>query len=165
MITFERGRTRFTYRVTGICIHDGHVLLHRAETDDFWALPGGRCEMGESSDVTLRREMQEELGVTVTVGRLLWVVENFFILYGTAHHELGLYYAVDFPVGHRYLAKDREHAGIEDTHPDGQRLALIFRWFPVADLTAAPFHPSFLRTALREVPGTTQHVVYRDMDD
>jgi hypothetical protein len=26
----------FGYRVAAVAIHDGHVLLHRAECDDFW---------------------------------------------------------------------------------------------------------------------------------
>ena len=70
MITFARGPLRFNYRVVGIAINDGRVLLHRAETDDFWALPGGRAELMEPASVTLQREMQEELGIEVQVLRL-----------------------------------------------------------------------------------------------
>jgi len=44
MITFERGDVRFNYRVVGIAFDADRVLLHRAERDDFWALPGGRGE-------------------------------------------------------------------------------------------------------------------------
>ena len=36
----------------------------------------------ESAGAALRREMREELGVHVTVGRLLWLVENFFTFEG-----------------------------------------------------------------------------------
>lgn len=31
--------------------------------------------------------MKEEIGQTIEVGRLLWVVENFFNLQGTPYHE------------------------------------------------------------------------------
>ncbi len=46
--------------------------------DDYWAMPGGRAEIGETSARTIVREMQEELGCEVEVERLLWTVENFY---------------------------------------------------------------------------------------
>src|SRR5688500_10937505 len=69
---------RFAFRVGGLAIHKDNVLLHRADFDDFWALPGGGCEFFEESHVALKRELTEELNASVKVGRLLWVVENFF---------------------------------------------------------------------------------------
>jgi ADP-ribose pyrophosphatase YjhB (NUDIX family) len=50
-------------------------------------LPGGRVEALETTSDALRREMKEEIGQTIEVGRLLWVVENFFNLQGTPYHE------------------------------------------------------------------------------
>ena len=47
MITYLEGGRRFNLRVAGVAIHKEQVLLHRAESDDFWALPGGRAEMME----------------------------------------------------------------------------------------------------------------------
>jgi ADP-ribose pyrophosphatase YjhB (NUDIX family) len=61
MITMTRNNARFGMRVAGVAIHERHVLLHRAEHDDFWALPGGRVEMLEPADVSLKREMKEEM--------------------------------------------------------------------------------------------------------
>lgn len=69
MITFARENTRFTYRIVGVTIEDGRVLLHQAEGDDFWALPGGRAELLEPAEATLRREMREELDIEVEVVR------------------------------------------------------------------------------------------------
>lgn len=77
--------TIFMCRVAGVAVHDDRVLLHRSGHDDFWALLGGRLEVGETSVAGLRREMREELDVDVTVGRLLWVIENFF-----DHHPLDM---------------------------------------------------------------------------
>ncbi len=162
MISFDRDGVRFHFRVAGVCIHDGYVLLHRADRDDFWALPGGRCEVGESSDATLRREMDEELHVTVTVGRLLWVVENFFTLAGTACHELALLYAIDLPEGHAYLDKRHSHYGVEDQSTEGESYTLIYEWVPVVSLPDVILHPAFLRTALRDVPAATRHFIQRD---
>jgi len=79
MISFSIGEARFNYRTVAVIIHDGYVLLHRADYENFWGLPGGRVEILESSDVALARELREELGqnVDAQVGRLLWMAENF----------------------------------------------------------------------------------------
>ena len=71
MLVFDTGQGLFNYRVAGICAHDGHVLLHRAESEDFWNLPGGRPERGEAPAAALARAMQKEIGLSVEVGRLM----------------------------------------------------------------------------------------------
>jgi ADP-ribose pyrophosphatase YjhB (NUDIX family) len=157
MITFGTGDVQFTNRVVGVAVHDGYVLLHRAERDDFWALPGGRGELLEPSEGTLVREMREELGVEIRVVRLLWVVENFF-QDTRSHHELGLYYLMDLGPDYSHYDPDVPFLGEEDG------LRLIFRWFPVDGLEAVRLYPTFLRTALRSLPRTTQHVVHTDVE-
>ncbi len=49
MITFNDNGIRFTNRIVGMAFDRDRVLLHRAESDDFWALPGGRAELLEPS--------------------------------------------------------------------------------------------------------------------
>lgn len=70
--------------------------------------------------------------------RLLWVVENFFVL-DVPHHELGLYYLVSLPPESGLLDVSATFAGQEEYVP------LFFRWFPVADLAELPLYPVFLR--------------------
>lgn len=66
--------------VAGAVIQDGKVLLARRKPaptsgggpvalgEQFWELPGGKVETGESDRAALRRELQEELGLAVAVG-------------------------------------------------------------------------------------------------
>jgi ADP-ribose pyrophosphatase YjhB (NUDIX family) len=149
----------FGVRVAGVLVHDGRVLLHRGVTDDFWALPGGRVELLERSPDALRREMQEELGITVKVERLLWVVENYFEHNDRECHEVGFYYLMSAPPD-TPLLQQPESYGYEDQ----LALHLIFRWFSLDALPGLRLYPTFLRDGLRALPETTVHVIHRDTE-
>ncbi|MGG1661151.1 NUDIX hydrolase [Brevibacillus sp. NRS-1366] len=156
MIRKEFPAGLFNHRIVGVAIHEGQVLLHRKVTDDFWALPGGRAELMEPSAQTIQREFAEELGVEVSVNRLLFVVENFFDFEGVPHHELSFYYLVTIEGTPSLFDQEREHVGIE------QDVALVFRWFPVDSLEEIPLYPTFLRSALRLLPTAIEHIVHYD---
>lgn len=166
MINFLVDDVRFNFRAAAVIIDNGYVLLHRADYEPFWALPGGRVEAGEPSAATIVRELNEELGPAceAQVERLLWVVENFFGNEGTEFHELGMYYLVTLDAGSPYLAKDRAYDGIEDDLPlhAGEHIRLIFQWFPVDALAGVPLYPTFLRERLAVLPATTELVVHID---
>jgi 8-oxo-dGTP diphosphatase len=51
----------------------GHVLLVKPNYRDHWAVPGGICEQGEPPHEGCARELLEELGLMIPVGRLLVV--------------------------------------------------------------------------------------------
>ena len=52
---------------------DGKILIARRKADDRqagkWECPGGTLEAGETPQACLQREMKEEFGIGVTVGR------------------------------------------------------------------------------------------------
>lgn len=160
MLTFDRDGARFTYRVVAVVLDGDRVLLHRAERDDFWALPGGRAELLEPAATGLRREMREELGVEVRVGRLLYVAENFFAHAGKAWHELGLYFLVNLPPDSSLLGRAEPFDGWEEGG-----IRLIFRWFPLDELPRARLYPSFLREGLRALPAVPTHIVHTGTED
>lgn len=50
-----------------------NVLIVKPNYRDYWTLPGGICEFGEPPHAGCAREVSEELGVQVPIGRLLAV--------------------------------------------------------------------------------------------
>ncbi len=54
----------------------GRVLLHRRADNGYWALPGGRMNPGESIAEACAREVLEETGLRVRVGRLIGVYSD-----------------------------------------------------------------------------------------
>jgi len=155
VITFDEGNLRFNYRVVGIAIDGDRVLLQTTEEEDFWFLPGGRGELLEPAEETLKREMQEELGVEIQVSRLIWVVENFFYHDGKSYHELGLYLLMELPEKSQ-VRELTEFSGTDNG------LKLTFKWYQLDDLTDIALYPSFLRGALKKIPDTTEYIVHTD---
>jgi len=124
-------------RVAVIDENDRVLLVkHRYEAEgrDIWMLPGGAIEEGETSRDAVIREVLEETGLIVSVGRLLWHVEEAgergqrFVNFFTAgviggRPELG----EDPELGDKQVLSEiafvskGEMAGIEYLYPDWLR--------------------------------------------
>jgi 8-oxo-dGTP pyrophosphatase MutT (NUDIX family) len=159
MIRFDEGTRRFNYRVVGVAIHNKSVLLHRADHEPFWTLPGGRAEHGETAEETIKREMLEELTTDVQVVRPLWFVENFFDYGGQSYHEIALYFLIRFPPASTLVTTSTFER--LDEH-----VQLRFKWFPLSQevLARLPLLPTFLAKGLTNLPVSLVHVVERDAD-
>jgi ADP-ribose pyrophosphatase YjhB (NUDIX family) len=140
----------FKIRCRAIILHEEKLLVVKHRKDaDYYALPGGHLELGESVEEGLVREIVEELGVRPSVGRLLYVhtfedkdtlqtVEFFFeVLNGAEYLDI---------------------AGLERTH--AHELAEI-RWASPSDglrilpkgVTVDFAHGSLLSNAVRYTKG------------
>jgi ADP-ribose pyrophosphatase YjhB (NUDIX family) len=157
MITFDRDNIRFTNRIVGIAYDGDRVLLHRAASDDFWAMPGGRAELLETAAETLRREMREEINEDVEVERLVWIAENFFEYGPRSFHEIGFYFLMHLPAD----SPRRDQPTFLGHEGD---MPVYFEWHPVAALENLVLYPAFLRTGLKNLPASTVHIVHRDSD-
>lgn len=65
-------------RVCGLCLDQDRLLMinhHGIKEGDFWAPPGGGLQFGESMEECLKREFQEETGLTVEVLNFQFICE------------------------------------------------------------------------------------------
>ncbi|MBS1911027.1 MAG: NUDIX hydrolase [Bacteroidetes bacterium] len=156
MLAISREDQVFQYRAVAIALHGGRVLLHKTEEDWFWSPPGGRCEMGETAEETVRREMVEEMGAEPRVVRPLWVAENFFTYRGRRYHELGIYFLVEFPAETGVLDRGDSFVGSEGTTPP------LFQWFNIDSLESIVVKPGFLTANLRSVADSLRFISHND---
>jgi 8-oxo-dGTP pyrophosphatase MutT (NUDIX family) len=87
-------RLRFRPAVYGLILHEEKVLLMNTILTGRYSLPGGGIELGEQIEETLRREVQEETGLEIEVGRFAGFKEDFFYYNpsGNAYHSFLFYY-------------------------------------------------------------------------
>lgn len=67
------GSACFRVAVSALIFHKGRVLLALRHDIDWWNLPGGGMEIGETVVEALQREVYEEVGLEVEVGQLTGV--------------------------------------------------------------------------------------------
>jgi 8-oxo-dGTP diphosphatase len=116
---------------------DGRLLLvlrGRAPSAGTWSIPGGRVEAGESDAEATAREVLEETGVRVDVGRLVGAVER------------------DAPNGDVYVIRDflcRPVSGIDPSAVRAGDDAADAAWYTVEGIRALETAPGLV-AALEE---------------
>ncbi|MCX6118473.1 MAG: NUDIX domain-containing protein [Proteobacteria bacterium] len=152
---------KFILRTAGIFMHEGRVLLHRAEHEDLWALPGGGCEFFEDTKTALIRELEEEIEASIEVDQLVYVAENYFEWNGSKAHEIGFYFLARFSNASMRFYDLKEFKGIERKMDGMTTFKLIFQWFPIEVLDKMNLKPEFLKSQLTGCHRTFKHIVNR----
>lgn len=99
--------TKFNYRVATLIKSNNKILLHKNKEDDFYAIPGGRIMIGETSENALKREFIEEIGAKITIKNYLGTVENFFEYNEKKYHEVMIVYESNFDSDSNFYKKER----------------------------------------------------------
>ncbi|WP_282875936.1 NUDIX hydrolase [Pseudomonas peli] len=98
-VTFYVDEYRFSVRCSVFLRNaQGEVLVQKKKTDseDSWALPGGRLKVGESVADGVTREVAEEFGVAVREHRFLGVIEQNIVLGEQRMHEHNFIYSAEY---------------------------------------------------------------------
>jgi len=157
-ILFHTAKQVFSYRVAGICVKDGRVLLQKPVGDTAFAFPGGHAEFGETNAETLVREFREELGAEISVGALKWVGEIFFPWGDKPCHQLCLYYLVD--ITDSVTPQSGMFYGSEQLEND--HFKLEFHWVPIEKLADIELYPTNAAALMQHLDGEVQHFIYRE---
>ncbi len=158
-VVLDQDNAHFRCRSAGVVVHNKRVLLNRMADKDFWFLPGGGVHILEPAHLTLQREMQEELAQSITVERLLWIVESFHQDEQKAYHSLGFYFLIHFLPDSIIYQQQEPFDGQEEQEN------LIFQWYPLDQLSQIELYPRFLRTALANCPDYPVHIVDIEEND
>lgn len=95
-LTLDVEDYKLNIRAGGVIIHNNKILTHRDVNKDHYCLPGGRIEIGESSEQTIKREIQEELGKQIEIIGYIATIENFFEMENKKYHEIFFLHRIEF---------------------------------------------------------------------
>ena len=130
--------------VYAIVVYDGKVLLMKVRYTGKYHPPGGGISVGERIEDALKREIREETGIEVEIGRLARFEEMFFYYdpSGTAYHGLHFY----------YVCRPKTLALLDDTQVKDD-VAGKPRWVDIQGLQAQDFwaHGGIILDLCREV--------------
>lgn len=152
-ILFSQKDFIFSYRVGAVLYRDGEILLQRSLGDEGYALPGGQVAFGEFSQKALARELMEETGAAIQIGRLCAVAEVFF-QWQKPCHQINLYYLAELknsdalPKGsfYAYDSLGRERRDLE------------FSWISLDALDRIKVYPRCIKPYLKEMPDSVVHL-------
>lgn len=129
-ILFKTEDFVFSYRVGGILIHDGKILLQKPKDDDY-AIIGGHIASMETTKETLKREFDEELHANIEVDNLLAIGEIFFTWGNRPCHQVCFYYKVHLN-DMNTIPIDGVFQGYDELNHE--RIDLDFCWVPLNEL-------------------------------
>ena len=140
-------------RVGAIIIKGGKALMVKSVFGDYCYSVGGRIKFGETAEQAVAREAFEETGCTLSVDRLGYVSEVYFIndspkAFGKPVYELALYFYMNVPEDFA-LASDHIGDGVER-----------FQWVAAND--PVTLYPHFIREA---IASPKPYVIFDTRDD
>ncbi len=77
-----------------ILINDGKILLLNIRSTGKYFFPGGGIDLGESIETALKREVREETGLEIELGKLFHFKESFFYYdpWDEAYHNFSFFF-------------------------------------------------------------------------
>lgn len=142
-LTLDVGEYKLNIRAAVMINHNGKILTHKNINKGHYALIGGRVEIGESSEETVKREVMEELGKEIEVTGYVATIENFFEMKGSKYHEILFIHKGEFV--------NDEDKKIEHTlkNLEGKDY-LQYEWLDLDKIEEYPLLPQIAKQVLKE---------------
>lgn len=139
-------------RVGAIIMKDGKILMVGNERADYLYSVGGRIKFGETAEEAIVREVFEETGNQMEIGRLGFVHENYF--YGDASSNRGkLIYEISFFF---YMDVPEDFAPISESFTEDDSKEHL-KWVSLDE--DVKMYPEFFRTELTNPVKTVKHFI------
>ncbi len=149
----------FKFRVSGLIIKNNKLLLVDMDDSGFLCLPGGYVELGETTEIAVKRELLEEVGKNFDISKYLGVVENYFInKYSKKTHEISFYYLMT-PVEN---INTNNFTIIENDK--GHKIKLEFKWINLKEINNYDIRPSFLKQILEDENFEFNHLIFNELN-
>ena len=141
-LTLDVEDYKLNIRAGGVIIHNNKILTHKNINKDHYCLPGGRVEIGESSEETIRREIKEELGKDIEITGYIATIENFFEMENKKYHEIYFLHRIEF--------KNEEDKNIDYTmHNEEGKEYLKYEWIDIDKIEEYNIFPRCLKEILK----------------
>ena len=142
-VTIDVGNYKLNVRAACIIKHNNKILVHKNINEDHYALLGGRVGIGETSEETIKREVQEELGKEIDIIGYMSTIENFFEMKGSKYHEYIFIYKAEF--------KEEKDKLIEEPlqNMEGKNY-LRYEWLDLNKINNYPVLPKVAKEILKE---------------
>jgi 8-oxo-dGTP pyrophosphatase MutT (NUDIX family) len=160
-ILFRTDEYVFSYRVAGILIHNGKVLLQSVPDEPGFAFPGGHAELGETNAQTLRREFLEEINADITVGDLKWLGEIFWPWGDKPCHQICLFYEISL-IDDTQIPADGKFTAFETI--EGRSFQVEYRWIPLGQIDELLIYPTQAIDLLKKPDSGFRHFIYRESE-
>lgn len=154
-LTLDVEDYKLNIRAGGVIIHNNKVLAHRNINKDHYCLPGGRIEIGESSEQTIKREIQEELGKQIDIRGYVATIENFFEMENKKYHEIYFLHRLEF-------AKDEDKKIDYTMHNVEGKEYLQYEWLDLDKIEQYNILPKCLKEVLKS-RNFPIHVINNDL--
>ena len=134
---------KLNVRAAGVIIHNNKILIHKNINEDHYALIGGRVQIGEDSETTLKREIMEEMGKEIEITGYIGTIENFFEMKSAKYHEIMFVYKIEF--------SDEQDQKTEETikNIEGKQY-LKYEWIDLDKIEQYPLRPEIIKEILKE---------------
>ena len=139
-------------RVGAIIMQDRKILMVGNDRADYLYSVGGRIKFGETAEEAVVREVLEETGVKMEIGRLGFVHENYF--YGDAPSKQGkLVYEISL---YFYMMVPHDFTPVSQSFTEDNSKEYL-RWVSLDE--NEKMYPEFFRTELRNPTDVVKYFV------